>query len=221
MSQQALAIRWESMTRLPTFEKPVITTEETAAAPAEDEPQAKASDKPYFIYVTDGSSSDDVTKVEKVVLTDERIALGSRAFHAVRMMPDDAAADSVLAEKGGKEVPRILFVSADHKTVTTFEKNRLGVSGIWDAMRATSNKFYKENLDVAVKAMRDVLTDYDKVAGEQKTLADKIERSKDKKLSDSDQKDLDAKQADIEARLKKVQDKERAAEKLTPREAIA
>ena len=208
------------MTRLPSFEKAVITSEEATAAPEENAPEAKASDKPYFIYVTDGSTSDDVTKVEKVVLTDERVALGSRAFHAVRMMPDDASADPVLAEKGGKEVPRILLVSADHKTVTTFEKNRLGVSGIWDAMRATSNKFYKENLDVAVKAMRGVGTDYHKVAGEQKTLADKIERSKDKKLSDSEQKDLDAKKAALDARLQKVQEKERAAEKLTPRETV-
>src|SRR5437773_11841278 len=123
-----LTINWETLSSIPKPDKdaaaPVVTSEEAKpvdAAPADPVPAAAkpASDKPYFIYVTDGTSkvTTGIDTVEKVILEDDRIKLGARAFHAVKMTPEDAKADTLLADKRGKEVPRIIFVTADLKTV--------------------------------------------------------------------------------------------------------
>ena len=205
---------------------PVITSEDESATPAEpiavEEPK-KAADKPYFVYVFDPAAAPAVdcskpggSSVDTVILKDERIALGSRAFHAVRMSPDDVKGDPLLQGKG-REVPRLLFVTADLKSVTVLEQGKLSVSGTWDAMRTTAGRFYKQNLDDVVRELRGVLFEYDKIDSQQKVLADKEARAKDKKLTDADQKALDADRAQLDKRLKVAQEKERALFELKPK----
>src|SRR5262245_17112084 len=106
-----LTINWETLDRVPQPEKkdaPVVTQEGVtadptvapAAAPAPAPTEKPALDKPYFIYVTDGSQSTGFDAVEKVILDDDRVKLGSHAFHAVKMAPDAAKQDPMLADKG-------------------------------------------------------------------------------------------------------------------------
>lgn len=191
--------------------KPVITGETPTPAADSSEPAAEpeasvpaVSDKPYLIYVCDGSGDTagfDV--VEKVILDDDRVRLGVKAFHAVKMSPESAKADPFLAEKGGKEVPRIIFVSADYKTIKPLEGASLKLGEVWGGMKATANKFYKQDLDSVVKGLKDVLIEFDKINNERKVLEDKEKRLGDKATS-ADRKDLDAKKSELENREKKA-----------------
>jgi hypothetical protein len=214
-----LSIKWETLSKLPQLVQPVITSEEgTPASAPSDEAAPKALDKPYLVYITDPAATVGYDTVEKVVLTDDRIVIGTHAFHAVKMSPEDANADPLLGEKGGKALPRIVLVTSDLKTVTALEKTRLSVSGTWEAMKATANKHYKENLDTVVKGLRDVLTDFDRVNSERKVLDDKEQRKGGAtELSKADKKDIDAKRAELDARQKKAEARQAELEKMNPK----
>ena len=216
-----LTINWETLSTVPQPEKaavgPVVTSE-TSSAPADDAvpadktPAARAgSDKPYFIYVTDGTNagSTGIDTVEKVILDDDRVKLGSHAFHAVKMTPDDAKADPLLADKGGKDVPRIIYVTADLTTVKALEGGALKLGEVWSTMKATANRFYKQDLDGVVKDLKSVLIELDKVNNERKVLDDKEKRLAGK-ANAADTKDIAAKRAELESREKKAMDKKTA-----------
>ena len=215
-----LTINWETLSSLPKPEKdtaaPVITSETATpadAAPADPAPAAAKSpaDKPYFIYVTDGTSkvTTGIDTVEKVILEDERIKLGARAFHAVKMTPEDAKADALLADKGGKEVPRIIFVTADLKSVKPLESGSLKLGEVWSSMKATANRWYKQDLDALVRDLKEVLIVFDKVNAERKVLDEKEKRDSGK-ATEADKKDLAAKRAELDAKEKKANDRKTA-----------
>ena len=209
-----LTINWEPLDKVPAPEmvsnKPVVTGETPASAPT-DEPAAPAdevratADKPYLIYVLDSTAEKagfDV--VEKVILDDDRVRLGSKAFHAVKMSPEAAKADPFLAAKGGKEVPRIIFVSADYKTVKPLEGATLKLGEVWGTMKATANRFYKQDLDSVIKDLKGVLGEFDKINKERAVLADKEKRLADKTMTPADKKDIEAKKAELDAREAKA-----------------
>ena len=208
-----LTIQWETLSSIPQVAKkaPAVTTGEASTpAPAEDEGTTASAitstDKPYLIYVADTAAVDGkFDPVEKVILEDDRVRLGAKAFHAVRMSPDDAKADPLLADKGGKELPRFIFVTADQKTVKALEGGSLKLGEVWSTMKATSNKHYKQDLDALVKDLEAVLNEFDKLAKELTVLEEKEKRLTDKGLSEADKKDIEAKRADIDARQKKAE----------------
>lgn len=208
-----LTIQWETLSSIPQVAKkaPAVTTgEEAAPTPASDESTTASAitstDKPYLIYVADTAAADvKFDAVEKVILEDDRVRLGCKAFHAVRMSPDDAKADPVLAEKGGKELPRFIFVTADQKTVKALEGGSLKLGEVWSTMKATANKHYKQDLDSVIKELKGVLNEFDKLGKERSVLDDKEKRLTDKGLSEADKKDIEAKRADIDARQKKAE----------------
>lgn len=209
-----LTIQWETLSTIPQVEKrkpAVVTGEGAAPVPASDEPTTSetaltSTDKPYLIYVADTAAVDGkFDPVEKVILDDDRVKLGAKAFHAVRMSPDDAKADPLLAEKGGKELPRFIFVTADQKTVKALEGGSLKLGEVWSTMKATANRHYKQDLDALVKDLKSVLNEFDKLGKERTVLEEKEKRLTDKGLSEADKKDIEAKRADIDARQKKAE----------------
>lgn len=200
-----LTINWETLSRVSpeVKEKKVVTGEEATAPEENAEPAAPTtSDKPFFIYVSDPTATTGFDTVEKVVLDDDRVKLGSHAFHPVKMTDDVAKSDPLLAEKGGKAVPRIIFVTADFKTVKPLEGGSLKLGEVWGSMKATANKCYVQDLDGLVRDLKTVLNDFDKINNERKVLDEKEARAKDKALSESDKKDIAAKRADIDKREK-------------------
>jgi hypothetical protein len=209
-----LTIDWKTMEKLPALEAPVLTgiSEEEEEAAAEKPQAPVAAERPYLIWVNDETTAEGFDQVGKVILADDKVAIGSHAFLCVKMTAAQATEDPVLKEKGGKEVPRIVLVSADHKTVTALEKGRLSVGGVYDAMKATANKFYKNDFDKAVRDLRGVLTEYDKINGERSVLDDKEKRVKEKgnpaeeKKLAADRADLDKRQAAAEEKHKKIWD---------------
>ena len=171
----------------------------------------KPADKPYMIYVVDEAASavagfDTVTKI---ILDDDRVKLGSHVFHSVKMTPTDAAADPVLAEKGGKEVPRIIFVGNDLKNVKALEGGSMKLGEVWGAMKATSNRAYKQDLDLLTKNLREVLVEFDKINNERKVLDEKEKRDGDK-ATPADVKDMAAKRAALDVREKKANERKTA-----------
>ena len=208
-----LTIQWETLSSIPQVAKkaPAVTTgEEGTPTPASDESTTTSAitstDKPYLIYVADTAAADvKFDPVEKVILEDDRVRLGCKAFHAVRMSPEDAKADPLLAEKGGKELPRFIFVTADQKTVKALEGGSLKLGEVWSTMKATANKHYKQDLDAVIKELKGVLNEFDKLGKERSVLDEKEKRLTDKGLSEADKKDIEAKRADIDARQKKAE----------------
>lgn len=184
-----------------TGEEASAPAPETAAAPA-----PVVAERPFLVYVTDGASGGEYDKAEKVVLQDERVAYGARAFTAVRMSPDEVAGDPLLA-KAGKELPRFLVVSADCKNVAVFEKDRLSASALWAAMKTTCDRFYAKSVEGAVKGMKDVVLEIDKLEGERKQLGEKLERLA-AKGTDAERKAIEDKLADVDARMQKIREKE-------------
>src|SRR5262245_37430674 len=215
-----LTINWETMTRVsPEVVKEKVVTSETptstepADAPAADA-AAQVSDKPFMLYLTDASATaTGFDTVEKVILDDDRVKLGSHAFHAVKMTTDDAAKDPLLADKGGKAAPRIVFVSADFKSVKPLEGGTLKLGEVWGAMKATSDKFYVQDLDSLVRQLKDVLVEYDKIAKERTVQDEKEKRLKDKPNA-GDEKDIAAKRAELDSREKKATEKKDSLWKL-------
>src|SRR5262245_28995991 len=110
----AMQIQWTSSSRIAPQADAVVTSEE--AKPVDAKPAAPpVAEKPFFVYVLDPSqTTDEFDKVEKVLLQDERVAFGSRAFTCVKMTPDDAKADPIVS-KNGKDPLRFVIVSADYK----------------------------------------------------------------------------------------------------------
>ena len=223
------------MTKLPALEPattttdaPVVTAGDDALptnngepAPA-DAPKAekrvvapttafKPADKPYMIYVVDEAASKvaGFDSVQTVILDDDRVKLGSHAFHSVKMTPADAAADPVLAEKGGKEVPRIIFVGNDLKNVKVLEGGSMKLGEVWSAMKATSNRSFKQDLDALTKNLKEVLVEFDKINNERKILDEKEKRDAEK-ATPADTKDLAAKRAALDVREKKANDRKTA-----------
>jgi hypothetical protein len=242
-SMAELTINWETLTKIPALEAatteqdaPVVTTDGDTLPANEGEPAPEApkpvsakkastssspfklADKPYMIFVSDPAASavagfDTVTKV---ILDDDRVKLGSHAFHAVKMTPEDAKADPVLAEKGGKEAPRIIFVGNDLKNVKALEGGSLKLGEVWSAMKATSNRAFKQDLDALTKNLKEVLVEFDKINAERSTLAEKEKREADK-ATPADVKAIAAKRAELDAREKKAVDRKTALWDLKPK----
>jgi hypothetical protein len=188
-----------------------------AAAAGETARAPEPSSKPFFVVVSE-VEGDDVSKIDGVILKDERVALGARAFRAVRLTTEDAAADPLLA-KAGKEPTRIVLVSADWKTVTPLEKNKLSVSATWDAMKVHASKFYGKSLDSTVKTMRGLMLEFDKIDGERTILQAKEDRLKEKKGSDAELAEVQAKRTALEERQKAAEEKEKSLGDLQPKSA--
>ena len=238
-----LQISWETLTKIPALEAvtteqdaPVVTTGDDTlptndGAPAADAPKAekkapaatsafKLADKPYMIYVADeaASAAAGFDTVTKVILDDDRVKLASHAFHAVRMTPDDAKADPVLADKGGKETPRIILVGNDLKNVKALEGGSLKLGEVWSAMKATAGRAFKQDLDGLTKALKEVLVEFDKINNERKVLDEKEKRDS-AKATPADVKAVAAKRAELDAREKKAVDRKTALWDLKPKSA--
>lgn len=159
-------------------------SEEGAEATASREPALKWTDKPMLIYVCDeGSGCEDFDKIEEIVLKDEKVALGMKAFRTLKMHPDDVSADPLLKDHG-KGVPRMIFLEPNKMKFQVLEPKKIKSSALYKAMKKTAKGFWKESLEKVVKSHLKLMTEQDKLANEIKTLADK----KDRLDEDDDQK---------------------------------
>ncbi len=209
----ALNIKWESVETISKPSKAVVTGEE-AADEETGEAELKWTDKPILVFVCDDTEAcEGLDKVNDIILKDEKVALGVRAFRTVKMTPSQVDADPFL-EGNGKEVPRMLLLDPVKLKVTVVEKGKLKASGLFSAMKKVSNKFWKEKLDKVVKEHLSMLTEQDQLANAEKTLADKEARAAD------DEKKLEKvkkERAEVRAELEKLAKAQAELWKLTPK----
>lgn len=179
-----LRIDWGTTGRVAPAESKVVTASDgddgkTGGDGAKEAPAApiKRADKPLLVYVAEPGVVDaSFDKVEKVVLTDDKVVIGTWAFKCIRISPEQAAQDPILKE-AGKETPRIVFISTDYKEVKVIEGSKLGVGGLWSEMQAQFKKAYTGDLEKNVKALLKVLNEFDKIANQRKVLDAEKERA--------------------------------------------
>jgi hypothetical protein len=178
----------------------VVTGEATEAqTPVKAAPLAK----PVLVWVCEWSAEPD--KCEEVVFKTDKVALAAKAFRSVRVTPENAELDPLLKGQG-KEVPRVLVIDTQRK-VTLLEKDKLKASTVFDAMKKVVRDTWKESLEDKVKAQLKLLTETDKLAGEEKTLAEKEARVSEDKDGAAAKKALDdikKDQAELRAKIAEV-----------------
>ena len=176
-------------------------------------------DRPVVVYVCDEAAGcEGFDKLEEVVLKDEKVALGMKAFKTVKMHPDHAALDPVLAGQG-KDVPRMLIVDPTKMKVTVLEKGKLKASGLFSAMKKVSSKVYEENLDKLVKSHLKLLTEQDQLANAEKVIADKVARlSGEGEKAERELAELKKEQAQVREDLQAMAKKQKELWTLTPKE---
>lgn len=170
-----LGIRWERVERVSQGGAAVVTGEsETPSTPAEI--ALRWGDKPVIVYVCDEAAGcEGFDKLEEVVLKDEKVALGMKAFRTVKMHPDHAEADPVTKGQG-TDVPRMLLIEPTGLKVTALDKGKLKASNLYGEMKKVAGKVYKEKLDKVVKTHLKLLTKQDQLANAEKTLVAKEAR---------------------------------------------
>ncbi len=135
------------------------------------------ADKPLFIFVTDGSEEGGFDKIKEVVLDDNKVLVGMRAFKCVKMTPSDVNDDPLLSgHKRGKDTRYFLFVSRDYKKVTALTGSKIKAKKVYTTMKRFAAKAYKTKFDKNVKATLKLLIEFDKINNGLKVLADKETR---------------------------------------------
>ena len=139
-------------------------------------------------------------KLESATFVDEKVALATRAFRAVKMTPEDAETDPML-EGMGEKFPRVILLDPNRGTSVVIEsKKRMAAKPLYSAMKKLADKFYEQKLDSVVKKHLKVLAKLDKLAPEEFKLkqkregVDDPESSKAKKLDKQLEEILDEKQ---------------------------
>ncbi len=202
---RVLTAKWGSATRVSPTDGATVTGEKSDdKGEASEKPMAE---KPIFIYVTDGSEDGAFDKIEKVILDDNKILVGMRAFKCVKMSPSDVQDDPLLSGHA-KETRYFMFVSRDYGKVKVIEGNKMKTKAVYSMMKKFASKEYKTNFDKAVKATLKLLLDYDKINNAKKVLTEKKQRE-GADISKNEAKKIDKELAELEERQKEAEAKEK------------
>ena len=189
------------------------TAEEVEAAKARAEIK-----KPLMIFVCDPLADCELTElVEDKVLVDENVALGARAFRAVRMTPTDAEPEKLLEGLGSK-TPRLILLDPTRDASVVFEgKGKLSAKRLYAGMRKIADKFYAAKLHTTVKKSLKLLAQVDKLAPKEWSLKQKKDGLKENAPERKVQK-LRDEIAQIQEQKDKLLDSERELWNLERRE---
>lgn len=209
-----LSIGWSNLAKVAPAKPAVTTGSEGEAGEQPAAPEVKRAAKPMLVYIADPAASEGFDKVEKVVMTEDKIVIGTKAFTCVRMTPEQADQDELLV-KAGKGAPRVVFISADYQDVEALEGDKLSIGKMWGEMNAQFKKHYKGDLEKNVKAMLKVLGEFDKIANERKLIEEKKARAD--KPSDADKKEWDKESKELDAREKAANAERDALLKFEPK----
>lgn len=182
----------------------VVTGEE---AKKDAKSESELLDKPLFIYVTDGSTEGAYDKIEKVVLDDNKVLIGMKAFKCVKMSPSDVNDDPLLSaevkEKDKKDGRYFLFVSRDLTKITVIGDSKMKAKNVYNAMKKHASKDYKTKLDKSVKGVLKLCLEFDKINNAKKVLEQKKQRL-GSEISKGEAKKIEKELADLEEAQKKA-----------------
>jgi hypothetical protein len=184
-----------------------------------DKLSLKWGTQPVVVYVCDEAAGcEGFDKLEEVILKDEMVALGMKAFKTVKMHPDHAELDPMLKGKGSA-LPRMLVIDPTKMKVTVLEKGKLKASNLFKAMQKVASKSYKENLKKLVKGHIKLLVEQDQLVNARKVLTDKAARlaSDDGKSAAKELVKLKKETAEVAGKLAEVKKQSKALWTLTPK----
>ena len=165
---------------------------------------AKAG-RPMMVLVYD--SSEDLKVLEGACGTDEKVAIGAKAFTLVKVqvsrVPEGGEFASAL---GGKSTPRFIFFDARGKKVASVD-DKVSPSKVFDAMKRAG----AAGLEAFVKDYSKYLTALDNLESGKSSLKIKVERLGAKAAKDAavaaKQKEYDATAEKLVAREKELIEK--------------
>lgn len=184
-----LSIPWEPVT---TLTPAVISgdSSNTSTGTAREITEADGSKftwrKPTLVWVcAENQKAGTIDPVASNILPIEKIALGMKAFRAVKMTEAAAAADAAVSVSG-TAVPRFVLIDHNSGTTEVVEENKrkstkLTATTLYDAMVKVAALTYVEKLDVTVKSHIKSLTELDKLTQALGVLTAKLERAKESK----------------------------------------
>ena len=194
-----------------------MVTGESAEA-TETKGGLKWTDKPLLVFVCDeGGGCETFDKIESIVLKDEKVALGMKAFRTVKMAPELLEDEPMMADTG-KTLPRMVFLDPVKNKRTVLEAKKVKASSLYKAMKKVAASFYKENLDKVVKTHLKILTEQDKISNESRTLTDKKQRLAEKK-DKAKLKKIEAELAELKEQKSELAKKKQELWNLTPKAA--
>ena len=159
-------------------------------------------DKPMFIYVTDGGSEGPHDKIDNVVLDDNKVLVGMKAFKCVKMSPSDVNDDPALSGRS-KDDRYFLFVSRDLGKITVIDGSKMKAKNVYNAMKKHASKEYKTKFDKNVKATLKLLLEFDKINNATKVLKEKKARL-GSDISKGESKKIEKELAELEERQKEA-----------------
>ncbi len=170
---RVLTAQWGSASRV-SPKTDVVTGEGSEAGESAD---VELLAKPMFIYVTDGAEQGSFDKIEKVVLDDNKVLVGMKAFKCVKMSPSDVNDDPLLSgHNKSKDTRYFLFVSRDYKKVTALTGAKVKAKTVYKTMKKFAAKAYKTKFDKNVSATLKLLIEFDKINNGLKILSEKEKR---------------------------------------------
>lgn len=177
-------------------------TGESAGEEAEGA-EPRLAEKPMFIYVTDGGGTDGFDKIEKVVLDDNKVLVGMKAFKCVKMTPDAIADDPLLSGKS-KDDRYFLFVSRDYETVKVLDGSKMKAKTTFSMLDKFAKKAYKGSLKKRVKEVLKLTLEYDKINNSKKVL----EQKKARGVKAAEEKKIEKELEELAERQKKAEEKQ-------------
>jgi hypothetical protein len=166
------------------------------------------------VFVCD-SGCEGFDKLQEVVFKAEKVAIGMKAFRAVKMTSEDAAAEPLLADTGD-DVPRLVVYDPVKSKATLLAGSKLTAGALFAAMRKVSDGMYEQRLEVVVKDHLKLLTDRDQLSNRAKVLAEKETRLEEE--GDKAKKEMEAlakEKGAVQTELEGLATKEREMWKLT------
>lgn len=206
---RVLTAKWGSATRVSPTDGATVTGDkaDSKTDSKEEASEKPMAEKPIFIYVTDGSEDGAFDKIEKVILDDNKILVGMRAFKCLKMSPSDVQDDPLLSGRA-KGNRYFMFISRDYSKVKVLEGNKMKTKATYTMMKKFASKEYKTKFDKNVKATLKLLLEYDKINNAKKVLTQKKERE-GADISKNEAKKIDKELAELAERQKEAEAKEK------------
>ncbi len=137
-------------------------------------------------------------------LDNEQTVLLTHWFHCVKLPPNVLDAEHPLValfkpQKEGERIPHLFFVDIDGANKTPLPGDQ-SQSQLWETMFSYLERAYDGNAKLAIKELRNLLNQYDRIDGMATELRGRIDREIDKRGPDSD------KLPKLEAQLQKLED---------------
>jgi len=204
---RVLTAAWGSTSRVSPADSKGPVTGATSKDKKDGAAVSQLMDKPMFVYVTDGGSEGAYDKIEKVVLDNNKVLVGMKAFKCVKMSPSDVNDDPLLSGHS-KDDRYFLFVSRDYKKITVIDSKKMKAKKVYDAMKKHAKREYSTKFDKNVKATLKLILEFDKINNGIKVLTQKKDRL-GSDISKSDSKKIAKELAEL-AEAQKAADTKKA-----------